>query len=70
MHLGNVLHPVPDLWYYQTDLFSLRSSPITVGVDMNHAIIVVVPSLPMFLTVVPEWHPDVTERQSSVLDHG
>jgi hypothetical protein len=45
---------------------SLPSKPIIAKVDTNHTIIVVALSWPMFLTVVPERHSDVSERQSSV----
>jgi hypothetical protein len=49
---------------------SLYSGPIIVEGDTDHATIVVALSLPMYLTVVPERHSDVSERQSSVSTRG
>lgn len=49
---------------------SLQSGPIIAQSGTNHATIVVALSLPMYLTVVPERHSDVSERQLSVSARG
>jgi len=46
------------------------SSPIIVKVDVNHAIPIVAPSLPMLLTVVLERRTDVNDTRPSILARG
>lgn len=62
--------PILDRWYHRIGRARLWSSPIILKVDMNHAIPIVAPSLPMLLTVVPERRTDVSESHSSVLARG